>query len=93
MDHTDKNKIEELLPRYCEGLATAEERLQVETWMNEPKRRRNHACLNRNYHNQAEPHQIVPQISHNRTHQRCCQKEYGGGIKNTSQNHQDHDEQ
>ena len=27
MDKTDKNTIEELLPRYCEGLATEEERL------------------------------------------------------------------
>ena len=26
MDKTDKNTIEELLPRYCEGLATEEER-------------------------------------------------------------------
>ena len=25
MDKTDKNTIEELLPRYCEGLATEEE--------------------------------------------------------------------
>ena len=33
MDKTDYNRIEELLPRYCEGLATEEERLQVETWM------------------------------------------------------------
>lgn len=40
MDHTDKNKIEELLPRYCEGLATEEERLQVETWMNESEENR-----------------------------------------------------
>mgnify|MGYP003183755210 CR=1 FL=1 len=32
MDKTDKNTIEELLPRYCEGLATEEERLQVEMW-------------------------------------------------------------
>ena len=38
MDKTDKNTIEELLPRYCEGLATEEERLQVETaWMNRKK--------------------------------------------------------
>ena len=35
MDKTDKNTIEELLPRYCEGLATEEERLQVEAWMDE----------------------------------------------------------
>ncbi len=35
MDKTDKNTIEELLPRYCEGLATEEERLQVEMWMDE----------------------------------------------------------
>ena len=37
MDKTDKNTIEELLPRYCEGLATEEERLQVEMWMDEKK--------------------------------------------------------
>ena len=35
MDKTDYNRIEELLPRYCEGLATEEERLQVEAWMDE----------------------------------------------------------
>lgn len=35
MDKTDRNTIEELLPRYCEGLATEEERLQVEMWMSE----------------------------------------------------------
>ena len=33
MDKTDKNTIEELLPRYCEGLATEEERREVEMWM------------------------------------------------------------
>lgn len=33
MEKVDRNKIEELLPRYCEGMATEEERLQVETWM------------------------------------------------------------
>ena len=37
MDKTDKNTIEELLPRYCEGLATEEERLQVEMWMSRKK--------------------------------------------------------
>ncbi|WP_294471054.1 FecR family protein [uncultured Bacteroides sp.] len=36
----DKNKIEELLPRYCEGLATDEERRQVETWMDESEENR-----------------------------------------------------
>ncbi len=30
MDKTDKNTIDELLPRYCEGQVTEEERLQVE---------------------------------------------------------------
>ena len=40
MDKTDKNTIEELLPRYCEGLATEEERLQVETWMDESEENR-----------------------------------------------------
>ena len=35
MDKLDKNKIDELLPRYCEGQVTEEERLLVETWMNE----------------------------------------------------------
>ncbi len=35
MDKTDRNTIEELLPRYCEGVATEEERLQVEMWMSE----------------------------------------------------------
>ena len=37
MGKTDYNRIEELLPRYCEGLATEEERLQVEAWMNRKK--------------------------------------------------------
>ena len=40
MDNTGKNKIEELLPRYCEGLATEEERLQVEAWMDESQENR-----------------------------------------------------
>lgn len=40
MDKTDRNKIEELLPRYCEGLVTEEERLQVETWMDESEENR-----------------------------------------------------
>lgn len=40
MDNIGKNKIEELLPRYCEGLATEEERLQVETWMDESEENR-----------------------------------------------------
>lgn len=40
MDKTDKNTIEELLPRYCEGLATEEERLQVEMWMDESEENR-----------------------------------------------------
>lgn len=35
MEHPDIDQIEELLPRYCEGVATAEERLQVESWMDE----------------------------------------------------------
>ncbi len=38
MDKTDYNRIEELLPRYCEGLATEEERLQVEAWMTNRKK-------------------------------------------------------
>lgn len=40
MDNTGKNTIEELLPRYCEGLTTEEERLQVETWMDESEENR-----------------------------------------------------
>lgn len=40
MDNTGKNKIEELLPRYCEGLTTEEERLQVEAWMDESEENR-----------------------------------------------------
>ena len=40
MDKTDYNRIEELLPRYCEGLATEEERLQVEAWMDESEENR-----------------------------------------------------
>jgi len=35
MNTLDKNKIEELLPRFCEGQVTEEERLQVEAWMSE----------------------------------------------------------
>lgn len=40
MDKTDKNTIEELLPRYCEGLVTEEEHLQVEMWMGESEENR-----------------------------------------------------
>lgn len=40
MDKTDRKTIEELLPRYCEGLATEEERLQVEAWMSESEENR-----------------------------------------------------
>ena len=40
MDKLDKNKIDELLPRYCEGQVTEEERLLVETWMNESEENR-----------------------------------------------------
>lgn len=40
MNQTDKNKVEELLPRYCEGLATEEERLQIEAWMSESEENR-----------------------------------------------------
>lgn len=40
MDNIGKNKIEELLPRYCEGLTTEEERLQVEAWMDESEENR-----------------------------------------------------
>ena len=47
MDKTDRNTIEELLPRYCEGVATEEERLQVEMWMSESdenRRMAKHTC-------------------------------------------------
>ena len=40
MDKLDKNKIDELLPRYCEGQVTEEERLLVEAWMNESEENR-----------------------------------------------------
>lgn len=40
MDKLDKNKIDELLPRYCEGQVTEEERLSVEAWMNESEENR-----------------------------------------------------
>ena len=40
MDKTDYNRIEELLPRYCEGLATEEERRQGEAWMDESEENR-----------------------------------------------------
>lgn len=33
MNHINKDRIEEMLPRYCEGQATEEERLQVEAWI------------------------------------------------------------
>lgn len=35
MDNPKKNIIEDLLPRYCEGLLTEEERMQVEAWIDE----------------------------------------------------------
>lgn len=40
MDNTDNNRIDELLPRYCEGQVAEEERLQVETWMSESEENR-----------------------------------------------------
>ena len=40
MDNIDKNKIEELLPRYCEGQVTEAERLLVETWIDESEENR-----------------------------------------------------
>lgn len=40
MDKLDKNRIDELLPRYCEGQVTEEERLLVEAWMNESEENR-----------------------------------------------------
>lgn len=35
MEYQNIDKIQELLPRYCEGEVTEEERLQVVSWMNE----------------------------------------------------------
>lgn len=35
MERPDIQHIEDLLPRYCDGAATEEERLQVEAWMQE----------------------------------------------------------
>lgn len=35
MKEKDNNRIEELLPRYCEGRLTEGERLEVEAWMDE----------------------------------------------------------
>lgn len=40
MEKVDENRLEELLPRYCEGMATEEERLQVEAWMDESEENR-----------------------------------------------------
>lgn len=40
MDKLDRNRIEELLPRYCDGQVTEEERLQVEAWMDESEENR-----------------------------------------------------
>lgn len=40
MEKVDDNRLEELLPRYCEGMATEEERLQVEAWMDESEENR-----------------------------------------------------
>lgn len=34
MMHLAKNKVEEILPRYCEGNVTEEERLLIESWVN-----------------------------------------------------------
>ena len=33
MKELDNNRIEELLPRYCEGRLSEGERLEVEAWM------------------------------------------------------------
>ena len=33
MKELDNNRIEELLPRYCEGRLSEEERLEVEAWI------------------------------------------------------------
>lgn len=35
MKELDNNRIEELLPRYCEGRLSEEERLEVEAWIDE----------------------------------------------------------
>ena len=35
MKELDDNRIEELLPRYCEGRLSEEERLEVEAWIDE----------------------------------------------------------
>ena len=35
MKELDNNRIEELLPRYCEGRLSEGERLEVEAWMDE----------------------------------------------------------
>jgi Fe2+-dicitrate sensor, membrane component len=43
MDKLDRNRIEELLPRYCDGQVTEEERLQVEAWMDESEENRRKA--------------------------------------------------
>lgn len=40
MEKVDENRLEELLPRYCEGMVTEEERLQVEAWMDESEENR-----------------------------------------------------
>lgn len=40
MNKLNNDRIEELLPRYCEGLVTEEERLQVDIWMEESEEHR-----------------------------------------------------
>ncbi len=35
MKELDNNRIEELLPRYCEGRLSEGERLEVEAWIDE----------------------------------------------------------
>lgn len=40
MSDTDRNRINEILPRYCEGRVTEEERRSVEAWMNESEENR-----------------------------------------------------
>ena len=38
MKELDNNRIEELLPRYCEGRLSEGERLEVEAWIDESGR-------------------------------------------------------
>ena len=47
MKELDNNRIEELLPRYCEGRLSEGERLEVEAWIDESEENKRVATQDR----------------------------------------------